>query len=67
MILTISDGCFSDINQPMENDVRKYTHSTETLPTQMMRDAEAVELAVKWLEANKSYNNDRINKLLMCF
>ena len=33
----------------------------------MMRDAEACELALKWLEENKSFDNDRDNELITYF
>ena len=48
-VLTFSP--FSDINQRMEGDVRKCAQLPSDLAKiQIMRDAEAVELALKWFE-----------------
>jgi len=51
-VLTLSH--FSDVNQRMEEDVSKHAPlHREFAKTQMKRDAEAVELALKWFEENK--------------
>ena len=52
----------------MEQDIGKYApHHRDLAKTQMKRDAEAVELALKWFEENKPFENDRENKLLVFF
>ena len=65
-VLTLSH--FSDINQRLEEDVSKYAPlHTNLLKTQMKRDAEAVELALKWFEENMPFDNNRDKELLVSF
>ena len=52
----------------MEEDVSKhFPVHRELAKTQMKRDAEAVELVLKWFEEIKPFDNDRNNELLMSF
>ena len=56
-VLTLSH--FSDINQRLEEDVSKYAPlHRDLLKTEMKRDAEAVELALKWFEENMPFDNN---------
>ena len=65
-VLTLSH--FSDINQRLEEDVSKYAPlHTDLLKTQMKRDTEAVELALKWFEENMPFDNNRDKELLVSF
>ena len=65
-VLTLSH--FSDVNQQMEEDVRKHAPLHRDLAkTHMKRDAEAVELAGKWFEENKPFDNARDKELLISF
>ena len=65
-VLTLSH--FSDINQRLEEDVSKYAPlHRDLLKTQMKRDAEAVELALKWFEENMPFDNNRDKELLVSF
>ena len=65
-VLTLSH--FSDINQRLGEDVSKYAPLyRDLLKTQMKRDAEAVELALKWFEENMPFDNNRGKELLMSF
>ena len=65
-VLTLSN--FSDVNQHMEEDIRNQAPPHRDLTkTQMIRDAEAVELALKWFEENKPFDNDRDKELLVSF
>ena len=65
-VLTISH--FSDVNRQMEENVRKYTPIHRDLTkTQMKRDAEAVELALKWLQENNLMDIERNKNLLVSF
>ena len=62
-MLTLSH--FSYDNQ---QDIRKYAALHRDLAkTQTKRDAEAVELALKWFEENKPFDDDRDNELLVSF
>ena len=59
---------FSDINQRMEEDVRKYSSiDREFSKTQIIRNAEAVEFVLKWFEESKPFDNDRKKELLVSF
>jgi len=50
----------------MEQDISKYAPlHTYLAKTQMKRDAKTVELALKWFEENKPFDNDRDNELLV--
>ena len=52
----------------MEEDVSKHFQVYRQLAkTQMKRDAEAVELVLKWFEKIKPFDNDRDNELLVSF
>ena len=63
--LTLSH--FSDVNQHSEKDIRKHASLHRDLAkTQMKRDADAVELALKWFESSP-FNNDRDKELLASF
>ena len=65
-VLTLSH--FSDVNKRMEEDVQKYVPLHRDLAkTQMKRDAEAVELVLKWFDENKPFDNDRDKELLVSF
>jgi hypothetical protein len=65
-VLTLSH--FSDVNRGMEENVMKNAPLHRDLAkTQMKRDAEAVEVAVKWFEENKPFDMDRNKKLLVSF
>ena len=64
-VLTLS-RFFSDIIQRLEEDVSKYAPlHRDLLKTQMKRDAEAVELALKWFEENMPFDNNRDKELLV--
>ena len=57
---------FSDINQRLEEDTSKYAPlHRDLLKTQMKRDAEAAELALKWFEENMPFDNNQDKKLLV--
>ena len=65
-VLTLSH--LSDVNQRMEEDVSKHVPvHRELAKTQMKRDAEAVELVLKWFEEIKLFDNDRDKELLVSF
>ena len=65
-VLTLSH--FSDINQQLEENVSKYAAlHRDLLKTQMKRDAEAVELALKWFEENMPFDNNQDKELLVSF
>ncbi len=65
-VLTLSH--FSDVNQRMEEDIRKQAPLHRDLTkTQMTRDVEAVEVVLKWFEENKPFDNDRDKGLLVSF
>jgi thioredoxin-like negative regulator of GroEL len=65
-VLTLSH--FSDVNQQMAEGVSKHAPRHRDLAkAQIKQDAEAVELALKWLEKNKPFDNDRDKKLLVSF
>ena len=50
----------------MEQDISKYAPlHTYLAKTQMKWDAKTVELALKWFEENKPFDNDRDNELLV--
>ena len=52
----------ADVNQRMEEDVCKhFSVHRELAKTQMKRDAEAVEIVVKWFEEIKPFENDNDN------
>jgi len=64
VVLTLSH--FSDVNRRMDENVRKYAALHRDLAKkQMKRDAQAVELALKWFEDNMPFDIDRNKKLLM--
>ena len=57
---------FSDVNQRMEESVRKHGPLHKDLAkTRMKRDAEAIGLALKWFEENNPFDRDK--KLLVSF
>ena len=63
MILATNPGCSPSVTFLISTSRCRKTsgnmfHSTETSKTQMMQDAEAVELALKWFEKNKLFDND---------
>ena len=65
-VLTLSH--LSDVNQRMEEDVSKHFPVRRQLAkAQMKRDAEAVELVLKWLEEIKPFDNNRDKELLVSF
>lgn len=65
-VLTLSH--FSYVNQQMEEDVIKHAPVHRDLAkSQMKRDAEAVELILKWFEENTPFDNDRDKDLLVSF
>ena len=57
---------FSDVNKRMEKGVKKDDplHS-DLVETQMKRDAEAVNLALKWFDENNPFDHYRDKQLLM--
>ncbi|CAB4039507.1 Hypothetical predicted protein [Paramuricea clavata] len=59
---------FSDVNQRMEESVKKHGPLHKDLTkTRMKRDAEAIGLVLKWFEENNPFDHDRDNKLLVSF
>ena len=63
-MLTLSH--FSYINQGMKEVVMKYAPLHRVLAkAQMMRDTEAVELALKWVEETKPFDNFRYKELCL--
>ena len=65
-VLTLSH--FSDVNQRMEENISKHAPlHRDLVKTQMKQDAEAVELALKWFEENKPFDNSRDKELLVSF
>ena len=59
---------FSDVNQRMEESVKKHGPlHTDLTKTRMKRDAEAIGLVLKWFEQNNPFDHDRDNKLLVSF
>jgi len=54
---------FADINQCMEEGVKK--HSPLHKDLQMKRDAEAVALAITWLEEKNPFDKDGDKQLLL--
>ena len=65
-VLTLSH--LSDVNRRMEEDVSKHVPLHRDLAkTHMKRDAEAVEVVLKWFEEIKPFDNDRDNDLLVSF
>jgi len=59
---------FADINQRMEEGVNKHCPLHKDLAkTQMKRDADAVALALTWLEENNPFDHDRDKQLLVSF
>jgi len=64
VVLTLSH--FSDVNRRMDKNVRKYVPLNRCLAkTQIKRDAQAVELALKRFEKNMPFDIDRNKNLLM--
>ena len=54
------------MNQLMEVDVKKHDPLHKDLAkTRMKRDAEVVELALKWFEKNNLFDHNRDKKLLV--
>ena len=65
-VLTLNH--FSDINQRMEEGVKKHGPLHKDLAkTRMKRDAEAIGLALKWFEENNPFDHDRDKQLLVSF
>ena len=59
---------FADINQRMEEGVKKHGPLHKDLAkTRMKRDAEAIALALKWFEENNPFDQDRDRQLLVSF
>ncbi|KAM6992309.1 uncharacterized protein LKV04_008361 [Tautogolabrus adspersus] len=59
---------FSDVNQCMEEGVKKHDPLHKDLSrTLMKRDTEAVELTLKWFEENNPFDQDRDKQLLVSF
>lgn len=59
---------FSDVNQRMEEGVKKHGPLHKDLSkTRMMRDAEAISLVFKWLEENNPFDHNREKDLLVSF
>ncbi|KAJ8385110.1 hypothetical protein AAFF_G00192510 [Aldrovandia affinis] len=59
---------FSDVNKRMEEGVKKHGPLQKDLvKTQMKRNAEAIELALKWFEENNPFDHDRDKQLLVSF
>ena len=58
---------FSDINQCMEEGVKKHVPLHKDLSTRMKRDAEAVGLVLKWFEENDPFDHGRDKQLLVSF
>ncbi|KAG7255643.1 hypothetical protein CRUP_008469 [Coryphaenoides rupestris] len=59
---------FSDVNKRMEEGVKKHGPLHKDLAkTRMKRDAEAIELALKWFEENNPFDHDRDKQLLVSF
>ena len=59
---------FADVNQRMEEGVKKHCPLHKDLAkTRMKRDAEAIALALTWLEENNPFNHDRDKQLLVSF
>ena len=56
----------SDVNHLMEVDVNKHSPLHKELgETWMKRDAEMIELAVKWFEENNPFDDNRHKNLLV--
>lgn len=65
-VLTLSQ--LSDVNLRMEEDVSKHVPvHRDITKTQMKRDAEDVELVLKWYEDMDPFDNDRDKELLVSF
>ena len=59
---------FADVNQRMEEGVKKHCPLHKDLAkTRMKRDAEAIALALTWLEENNPFNHDRDKQFLVSF
>ena len=59
---------FSDVNQRMEESVKKHGPLHKDLAkTRMKRDAETIGLALKWFEENNHFDHDRDKQLLVSF
>jgi len=59
---------FAHINQCMEEGVKKHCPLHKDLATtRMKRDAEAVALALSWLDENNPFDHDRDKQLLVSF
>ncbi len=57
---------FSDVNQLMEEGVKKHDPLHKDLgKTRMKQDAAAVALALKWFEENNSFDHNRDKELLV--
>ncbi|KAI4802446.1 hypothetical protein KUCAC02_020282 [Chaenocephalus aceratus] len=62
-VLTLNH--FSNVKRRMEESVKKHAPLHRDLgKTQMKRDAEAIDLALKWFEENNPFNPDRDRELL---
>ncbi|XP_014680947.1 PREDICTED: uncharacterized protein LOC106820867 [Priapulus caudatus] len=59
---------FLDVNQRMKEGVKKHGPLHKDLAkTRMKRDAEAIGLALKWVEENNPFDPDRDKQLLVSF
>ncbi|KAJ3600054.1 hypothetical protein NHX12_034006 [Muraenolepis orangiensis] len=58
----------SSVNQRMEEGVQKHAPLHRDLAkTQLKRDAEAIELALKWFKENNPFDHDRDKEMLVSF
>ncbi|TKS86210.1 hypothetical protein D9C73_020327 [Collichthys lucidus] len=65
-VLTLNH--FSNVNQHMEEGVKKHGPlHTDLAKTQMKRDAETIELVLKWFEEINPFDQDRDKELLVSF
>ena len=70
MLGALNAGCnhFSDINRRMEkNVINHFPLHRDLSQAQMKRDADAVELVLKWFEENKPFDNDQDKESLFSF